>query len=75
LSGLGRSRRRAIHKERATATSSAASSAEKREASTSSGLVYIAVDPVVLLLAIALAAARPMGPIALLIAAVLLALW
>jgi hypothetical protein len=71
LSGLSRSRRRAIHKERARA----ASSAEKREASTSSGLVYIAVDPVVLLLAIALAAARPMGPIALLIAAVLLALW
>ena len=51
-------------------------SAEEQEAKTSSGFVYIAVGLVVLLIAIALAASRPMGPtIAFLVLAVLLAFW
>ncbi len=51
-------------------------SAEEREAKTSSGFVYVTVGLVVLLIAIALAASRPMGPtIAFLVLAVLLAFW
>ena len=51
-------------------------SAEEREARTSSGFVYITVGLVVLLIAIALAASRPMGPtIAFLVLAMLLAFW
>ena len=51
-------------------------SAEEREARTSNGFVYITVGLVVLLIAIALAVSRPMGPtIAILVLAVLLAFW
>ena len=51
-------------------------SAEERPASTSSGFVYITIGLIVLLLAGALLASRPMGPtLALFVAAVLLAFW
>ena len=51
-------------------------SAEEREARTSSGFIYITVGLVVLLIAIALAVLRPMGPtIAVLVLAVLLGFW
>ena len=50
--------------------------AEERQASTSSGYIYIAVGLITLLLAAGLMALRPMGPtLALLIVAVLVAFW
>ena len=54
----------------------ATQSAEERQASTSSGFIYIAVGLITLLLALALMALRPMGPtLALLVFAVLVAFW
>jgi regulator of protease activity HflC (stomatin/prohibitin superfamily) len=51
-------------------------SAEERQASTSSGFIYIAIGLITLLIAAALTATRPMGPtIALLVVAVLVAFW